>query len=101
MRPKERTEIMENVADRKIFIVEDDAVLLSRLKERFSPRNEVVAAGTFADAKRIIPYSDADIILLDILLPDGNGLDLLPLIKKNGGGVDNSARHYPFGFRRR
>jgi len=38
---------------------------------------------TIADALNIVAKIEFDLILLDVGLPDGNGLDLLPILKEN------------------
>ena len=67
----------------KILFIEDEPSLLelmtlSLLKERYI----VESASTFADANEKIGLYSYDCILLDIMLPDGNGLKLLEEIKK-------------------
>ena len=66
----------------KILIIEDEPSmreLIQRalLKERFV----VETAATFFDAEDKIEIYDYDCILLDIMLPDGNGLKLLQRFK--------------------
>ena len=67
----------------KILIIEDEPSmreLIQRalLKERFV----VETAGTFFDAQEKIELYDYDCVLLDIMLPDGNGLRLLQQLKR-------------------
>ncbi|MEG1615752.1 MAG: response regulator transcription factor [Bacteroidales bacterium] len=67
----------------KILIVEDEPALreiieASLLKERYV----VETAATFNEAVSKISGYDYDCILLDIMLPDGNGLTLLEELKK-------------------
>lgn len=67
----------------KILIVEDETSLrelMSRtlLKERYV----VETAANYTEADEKIASYDYDCILLDIMLPDGNGLRLLEKIKK-------------------
>lgn len=69
----------------KILIVEDEpqmlANIISALKEEFYT---VESASTFSEAYERIGVYNYDCILLDIGLPDGNGIDLLKEIKKQG-----------------
>ena len=63
---------------RKILIVEDDLVLCRVLRnwlERKRIQTECVS--TVAAARKTIPDTDADIILSDMRLPDGDGIELL------------------------
>jgi len=67
----------------KILIVEDEAELAKSISEYLSGESYLCeSAGTFADAMEKIETFDYDCILLDIMLPDGNGLKLLEEIKK-------------------
>lgn len=45
---------------------------------------EITRAGTLAEAKRLLGTGDFDLILLDLGLPDGDGMDLLPAMKAAG-----------------
>lgn len=74
----------------KILIVEDDADLReiterSLLKERYL----VETADTYKAARQKALVYEYDCILLDIMLPDGNGLDLLRDLQKEGHCMPN------------
>lgn len=74
----------------KILIVEDDADLReiterSLLKERYL----VETADTYKAARQKALVYEYDCILLDIMLPDGNGLDLLRDLQKEGHHMPN------------
>ncbi|CDE87432.1 two-component system response regulator [Prevotella sp. CAG:891] len=74
----------------KILIVEDDADLReiterSLLKERYL----VETADTYKAARQKALMYEYDCILLDIMLPDGNGLDLLRDLQKEGHRMPN------------
>ena len=45
---------------------------------------ELVAAPTLADAKAKLEAGRFDLIILDMELPDGSGLDLLPFLNERG-----------------
>jgi DNA-binding response OmpR family regulator len=67
----------------KVLIIEDEVELLIAISNYLIKENYVCElAKTFHDAIKKIDLYEYDIILLDIGLPDGNGLDLLPSIKK-------------------
>lgn len=68
---------MLKVQFRRILIVEDDENLRRRLAEHFSVYNFVTEAGTLAAAREATDKCRFDIILLDVVLPDGSGLQLL------------------------
>lgn len=74
----------------KILIVEDDADLReiterSLLRERYL----VETADTYKAARQKALVYEYDCILLDIMLPDGNGLDLLRDLQKEGHRMPN------------
>jgi len=66
----------------KILIVEDETDLLIGISNFLTKENYICElADTFRLAEEKLSVNEYDIILLDIGLPDGNGLDLLNLIK--------------------
>jgi len=67
----------------KLLLVEDEVDLLEVIKESLEKEFFVVeTVGNYADAlQKLISY-EYDCILLDIMLPDGNGLDLLAKLKQ-------------------
>jgi len=66
----------------KILIVDDDRFIRMALGEALRSWNyEAVEAETIADARAVFAAEEPRVILLDIDLPDGSGLDLLTEIK--------------------
>jgi len=72
----------------KILIVEDDLLLGKSLVRSFSKEYETTLTNTFASAKNALMYEDFDVAILDVSLPDGEGTDLLPLLKNSPGGTE-------------
>ena len=73
----------------KILIVEDnpgDYVLLREtiIGEGNSPAHELINAPTLGEAKSFLEKEKYDVILLDLNLPDGQGLANIAEINKNG-----------------
>ena len=67
----------------KILIVEDEPSLRELMQKTLAKERYVVeTADTFYEASLKIADYSYDCILLDIMLPDGNGLDLLEELKK-------------------
>lgn len=67
----------------KILIIEDEAELAQSISEYLSGENYLCeSARTFGEAMSKIEAFDYDCILLDIMLPDGNGLTILEALKK-------------------
>jgi DNA-binding NtrC family response regulator len=65
-----------------ILLVEDLADFRDLLKSMLADTYAVSEVGTAAELKEVMSGSQPDVILLDLQLPDANGLDLLPHIKK-------------------
>lgn len=68
---------MQKVEYKNILIVEDDKTLRESLYAYFSVMNKVIACGDIASATEAISENTFDIVLLDVILPDGSGLSLL------------------------
>ncbi|AZA83652.1 DNA-binding response regulator [Chryseobacterium lactis] len=67
----------------KILIVEDEAELAKSISEYLSEESYLCeCASTFNEAMTKIEMFHYDCILLDIMLPDGNGLKILEELKK-------------------
>jgi DNA-binding NarL/FixJ family response regulator len=69
----------------RIALLEDDAVLLDRYVElvRSAPDMQVLwAARNLAEARSAIDSGTPDILLVDLGLPDGSGLDIFAQVKK-------------------
>jgi DNA-binding NtrC family response regulator len=66
----------------KILIVDDEPQLRQLLKTILEPDFNVAEAENGAALQKCLLQDPADVILLDLKLPDANGLDLLPIIKK-------------------
>ena len=78
--------------ERRVLFVEDDAnfreVFTRLLREALAPEQLDVAfveAGTLAEARTRLREGGLDAALIDVTMPDGNGLDLVGEI--NNGGV--------------
>lgn len=68
---------MNKVEYRKILIVEDNDTLRENLNSYFSVMNKVVACGDLKSAVEAVEKDNFDIVLLDVILPDGSGLKLI------------------------
>lgn len=67
----------------KILIIEDELSLRELIQRSLEKERYVVeAAADFQSGLRKIEDYDYDCVLLDIMLPDGNGLNLLEQLKK-------------------
>lgn len=71
----------ENVEYRKILIVEDDENVRGELSDYFSRKNIVVASDTLLSARKAVQSNTFDVVILDVILPDGSGLELCEELK--------------------
>jgi DNA-binding response OmpR family regulator len=68
---------------KKIFIVDDDKKLTEIIEKYFSQYEfEVIIANDGSDIENIIRQKKPDVILLDVMLPDTNGFDILRKLQK-------------------
>ena len=72
-------------AGQSVLVVEDDPTLLSMIDlllrhYEYAPQ----LAPTLAEARRLLAAGDPDVIVLDLNLPDGNGVDLLEHLRSTG-----------------
>ena len=67
---------------KRILLVEDDLSIATSLKEALENRNyEIKIACDMKQSKEVF-HQYIDLLILDIQLPDGNGIDLCKQIRK-------------------
>ncbi len=69
----------------QVLIADDHAIVREGLKQILAETSDIVAAGeasSGSDAIRAARKQDFDVLLLDISLPDRNGIDILKQVKK-------------------
>jgi two-component system NtrC family response regulator len=66
----------------KILIVDDETELRELLVTVLEEHYDVSQAETAAELQKSFFQNPPDVVLLDVQLPDANGLDLLPQVKK-------------------
>ena len=70
----------------RILIAEDDSTLSAGLCRALkNEETETVAAENLRTAKELLEKGSFSLVLLDVNLPDGNGFDFLPYVKKMYG----------------
>jgi len=70
-------------AARTILVADDDRAIRTVLTQALARLgHNVRATGNTATLWRWIEDGDGDLVITDVLMPDGNGLDLLPKIRK-------------------
>jgi len=80
----------------KILIVDDDAAIRDMLTAALEERFQIVIAGDARAAEYQLATEQPDLVLLDLVLPDMDGLLLIYRIRATGSGVPIivlSARH--------
>ncbi len=68
----------------RILHVEDDPDIVQVVTLMLSGFAEVSSASTLTDAHRMLSEEQFDLVILDLVLPDGTGLDLLPHVNQTG-----------------
>lgn len=68
---------MNKIEYKNILIVEDDDELAEQLAKYFSAMNTVTCCKDLSSAIKSVGENTYDIALLDVILPDGNGLKLI------------------------
>ena len=69
----------------RLIIVEDDPMIARSLDNALSPLgNSVDAFSRLKDARAALRHDRFDLLLLDLGLPDGNGLELLSELRERG-----------------
>lgn len=67
----------------RVLVVEDDEVLMNGLQVGLAMNGYTVdAVGTCAEAEAALLANAFDAVVLDLMLPDGSGLDLLTRMRK-------------------
>lgn len=67
----------------RVLLIEDDSDLSAAMTAFLLARGFIVeAASNIKAARQMLPLALWDVVLLDLHLPDGNGLDLLTSIKR-------------------
>ncbi len=74
----------------RVYIVDDHAVVIEGIYSLLQKEKDIEMAGYATNADNCLQYftnHTADVILMDISLPDMNGVDLCRVIKKNYPGI--------------
>ena len=72
-------------SNRRVVVVEDEPGLRDLVKDVLSGRGaEVLALSTLAEAEAELARQQPDLLILDVKLPDGDGLNLLERLRDDG-----------------
>jgi CheY-like chemotaxis protein len=69
----------------RVLVVDDSSEVRGRLVsllEELGPVDSLMEAGSVAEAQRLLSESKADLVVLDMRLPDGDGLEVLRAAKR-------------------
>jgi DNA-binding response OmpR family regulator len=73
----------------KVAIIEDDIAIVQMYRTKFENEGyEVATAPDGASGLELIETFKPDIILLDLMMPNMNGLDMLKQLRSQAGGRD-------------
>ena len=76
----------EAVFSSRLLIVDNDAYFRATLRQQLAVEgfNDVFEVGVVADLDNALSHVNPDLILLDIQMPDGNGIDICQRLRRNG-----------------
>jgi two-component system response regulator DesR len=80
----------DGVTPIRVMLVEDDADfrrLMASLFDRQSDLELVAQAGSLAEARKLADTVGLDVAILDLGLPDGDGVDLIAELRRVNPGV--------------
>lgn len=70
----------------KILVVDDDEAICTVIREKLRRDGHVVrTAGSLTEMRKVFPEFAPDLLVTDVILPDGNGLDALPDLDPGNG----------------
>ncbi len=76
---------------KRVLLVEDHSAFaksLALVLERMSDMKVTALAGTVAEGRELISGNEPfDLAVLDIMLPDGEGIELIPALKERRPGM--------------
>lgn len=74
------------MATETVLVVEDDQAVREYLADNLrADRYQVLEAGCVRDAHSMLERKNCDLVLLDLMLPDGSGHDLCELVRTANG----------------
>ena len=65
----------------RLLFVDDDPRAHDTLELVLPQQYELLSAATLAEGERVVAGGDVDLVLLDLVLPDGSGLELLRRVR--------------------
>nr|WP_315183688.1 response regulator [uncultured Albidiferax sp.] len=72
----------------RVLLVEDDVALAEAVASHLRGKGFAVdPVASLASARAALPVADWDAVLLDLHLPDGDGLSLIPLVRRKSADI--------------
>lgn len=72
----------------RVLLVEDDVALAEAVASHLRGKGFAVdPVASLASARAALPVADWDAVLLDLHLPDGDGLSLIPLVRRKSAEI--------------
>lgn len=85
----------------RLLVVEDDTLIADSLTRSLGPLgNTVEVFSRLSEARAALANGQFDLVVLDLGLPDGNGLSLLADLRRRGNATPGTDPYSP-GWRRR
>jgi len=78
--------VWENAPNGRLLVIDDDPFLRATLKEQFAVEgfHEVFEAENLVEAFQQVDARAPDLVILDIRLPDGNGIEICRKLRERG-----------------
>ena len=70
-----------------VLHVDDDRELLSVVAAAVEPEVQMIGVTDLSSARKVLERSPVDLVIMDVELADGSGLDLLPSLRTSGAGI--------------
>lgn len=68
----------------RILIIEDEELVCTVIKSAFNgEKNHLYTAGTIEEGEKLLKRNGADLLILDRMLPDGDGLQLCAKLRSD------------------
>lgn len=81
----EQAERLQSSASLQILLVEDDEAVRNSVAKALEGQAKVTMASSLREAREIMSQGMCQLVILDLELPDGSGLDLLPDLRRSYG----------------
>ena len=79
---------MERASGGRILVADDDAAICTVVGEALRrQQHEVLTVGSIAALRAAMPEFAPDVLVTDVIMPDGNGLDLVPELLADAPGL--------------